>query len=816
MSVINTQPLIGASGNQGRAYNIDRSLRFRKSASTYLNRTPSSAGNRQKFTWSSWMKIGLLNSDGFLINAGNIVNGGTGSQDGIVYTADGNIEVNLGYTGGGYAGRVKTIATFRDPSAWYHVVVAIDTTQATAGNRCLIYVNGVSVPYTTTVTITQNHSTQINNTAVHNIGRLVPDGFGGAAWIHFDGYLAEMNHIDGQQLTPSSFGENDTITGVWKPKSFVGTYGTNGFYLPFTNITSTSTLGNDFSGNGHNWTTNNFSLTAGATYDSMTDVPTLTSATAANYCVLNPLLQNNWWAAVSRGPITNANLTQANSAGTANFATFDLSSNRGKWYYELNCAATDAQNAIVIAARARATFEVDYYQNGNKQTNGTTPVAYGATWTSGDVIGVAIDVPNGTFTFYKNNVSQGTITNAVPTNEPVYIGGYFNSASGTYNYNFGQRPFAYTPPSGFVALNTFNLPDSTIVAGNKVMDATLWTGNSASTRSITNAAPFKPDLVWIKSRSNAEWHELNDSVRGGNKILFSNATNTESVNDSGGYLSAFNSDGFTVTAGSSSSAGVNQTGYTYVGWQWQAGQGTNTTNTNGSITSTVSVNAAAGFSVVTYTGTGVSNATVGHGLGVAPRMIILKSRSTNSTSNNWWVNHASLSSGNNLYLNTTDAQFAVSGTTSGGLGTMSSTTFTLANGSSTNNNTNQSGGTFVAYCWSEIEGFSKFGSYTGNGSADGSFIYCGFKPKFVLVKKSSASGNDWKIVDTTRSPYNVTQLVLAPNTSAAEVTASSTPPLDMLSNGFKLRSTWDDFNGSGATYIFAAFSENPFKNALAA
>jgi hypothetical protein len=789
MSVINTQPLIGASGNQGGAYNLERSLRFRSSASAYLNRTPASAGNRQKWTWSGWVKRGTLGGLQQLFSATAASPTDDTNLFGLAFDTNDCL-----ISGGAGTTFLTTTQVFRDLSAWYHIVAAFDTTQATASNRIKFYVNGVQVTsFSTTNYTTLNLQTAVNNTVQHDIGSLLP-----FLTRYFDGYITEVNFVDGQQLDATSFGENDTITGVWKPKRYAGTYGTNGFYLPFTDVATTSGsnagLGKDFSGNGNYYTTNNISVTAGATYDSMTDVPTLTSATAANYCVLNPLLQNNWWAAVSRGPITNANLTQANSAGTANFATFDLSSNRGKWYYELNCAATDAQNAIVIAARARATFEVDYYQNGNKQTNGTTPVAYGATWTSGDVIGVAIDVPNGTFTFYKNNVSQGTITNAVPTDQPVYIGGYFNSASGTYNYNFGQRPFAYTPPSGFVALNTFNLPDSTIKAGNKVMDATTYTG-TGSALSVVNAGGFKPDMVWIKARSQAYFNNLNDSVRGTNRRLFSNTTDAEDTTTN--CLTAFDSNGFTV----GTNTGINQSGTTHVAWQWQAGQGSTSSNTSGTITSTVSVNATAGFSIVTYTGNLTSGATVGHGLGVAPAMIIAKRR---NAANGWPVYHKSMNPTQNMWLElgnaaTLNASFNSANPTS--------TTFALG----ANNDSNASGGTYVAYCWSEIEGFSKFGSYVGNGSTDGPFVYTGFRPKFILTKRTDAT-SDWWIQDTARSPRNASNALLFPNLANAEYTTAGVE-FDILSNGFKPRNT--GHNVSGGTYIYMAFAENPFKNSLA-
>jgi hypothetical protein len=703
-----------------------------------------------------------------------------------------NYESSIQYT-------ITSSQVFRDPSAWYHIVVAFDTPQATAANRIKIYINGSQVTAFSTATYpSQNFDGRINNTVAHALGRS-----SSAFPNYFDGYLADVNFIDGSAKAASDFGETDATTGSWKPKAYTGTYGTNGFYLKFSDIATTSGsnagLGKDFSGNANYWTTNNISVTAGTTYDAMIDSPTLTSATVANYATLNPILQNSWWAAVNRGTIQDGNLTFATGAGVSAFSNFDLVGNSGKWYYEMTCSATDTNNAIVIAAQSRSTFEVAYYQNGNKQINSATPAAYGASWTSGDVIGVAIDVPNNNITFYKNNTSQGVINNAFPTGQPVYVGGYYNTSSGSYAFNFGQRPFTYTPPTGYVRMNTYNLPDSTIKKGNTVMDATLYTG-TGSALTVTNAGSFKPDLVWLKSRSAAQNHNLFDSNRGTTKRLNSNLTDFE---DTASGVSSFNSNGFTLGTNSVTNTNTN----TYVGWQWQAGQGTNTSNTSGSITSTVSVNATAGFSVVTYTGTG-ANATVGHGLGVAPKMVIVKQR---NTTRSWYVYHASLASAANyLVLDSTAA--AGSDTTLWNNTAPTSSVFSLG----ANIGGNQSTGTYVAYCWAAIAGYSAFGSWTGNGSTDGPMIYLGFQPKFIMWKRTdSSTGGEWVIQDTTRKTYNPIDTSLYPNLSNAEGTNETFRVQDTLSNGFKIRASAAQCNASGGTYIYAAFASNPFRNSNA-
>ena len=342
------------------------------------------------------------------------------------------------------------------------------------------------------------------------------------------------------------------------------------------------------------------------------------------------------------------------------------------------------------------------------------------------------------------------------------------------------------------------MPTPTIPAGNLFMNATLYTGTSAA-QSITNGvagASFQPDLVWIKSRSSAYDHNVFDSVRGVYKQLVPNATYAE--NNYTTSLTAFNSNGFSV----GSDIGTNNSGSTFVAWQWKAG-GTAVSNTSGSITSSVSANTTSGFSVVTYTGTG-SAATVGHGLGVAPSMIIIKVRSR--AGDDWGVYHQSLGNTGFLALNTT-----ATNTTSNVFWNSTSPTssvFSLG----TNSNVNPSGQTLVAYCWSQIAGFSQFGSYTGNGSSDGPFVYLGFRPKFIMFQCATA-GSNWTIVDTARSTYNVATLTLLPNDSRAE---NSYANYDFLSNGFKIRgSQVNEYNVSGQTYIYAAFAENPFKYANA-
>jgi hypothetical protein len=342
----------------------------------------------------------------------------------------------------------------------------------------------------------------------------------------------------------------------------------------------------------------------------------------------------------------------------------------------------------------------------------------------------------------------------------------------------------------------------TIKKPNEHFDATLWTGDGATTRSLTNASGFRPDLIWIKGRSNTGSHTLQDSNRGFGTAtkLSSNSTNAENNASADatdpiyGYVTAVNSNGFTVNNGTTPTQ-TNQNGTTFVGWQWKAG-GASTVNTSGTISSNVSVNTTAGFSIATFTGTG-ANATVGHGLGVAPKMYIVKNRSAGST--NWVVYHASLGATKWIELSQTTASQTSSSLWNDTAPT--STVFSVGNAPAANGSTNS----MVAYCWAEIAGFSAFGSYTGNNSTDGPFLYTGFRPSFIMIKASSGSSS-WTIQDASRDAYNLGTRRIYADLSDVEDTTGN---IDYLSNGFKLRG--GAVNGNGTTFIYMAFAESPFK-----
>jgi hypothetical protein len=337
------------------------------------------------------------------------------------------------------------------------------------------------------------------------------------------------------------------------------------------------------------------------------------------------------------------------------------------------------------------------------------------------------------------------------------------------------------------------------------MAATTYTGTGASlaVANTVNGVNFQPDFVWVKGRSGATDHALYDSVRGTTKDLVSNATSAETTQATG--LTAFGSTGFTVGA----LAKMNTSAATYVGWQWKGG-GTAVSNTAGSITSSVSANTTAGFSVVTYTGTG-ANATVGHGLGVAPQMVIVKNR---GGSYSWLVYHKFMaaSSPATWYMSLNQTSAASNGANVW-INDPTSTVFTV---SGTYPEVNASSNTYVAYCFAPVAGYSAFGSYTGNGIADGPFVYTAMRPRWIMLKRTDTAGFPWWIFDTSRNTYNVADLGLHANTADSESSAGFPySTLDLLSNGFKLRATAGGVNASGGTYIYMTFAENPTKFANA-
>ena len=867
---------------------ISRSLRFNSADSAYLSRTPAVAGNRQKWTWAGWVKIASFARTHFLFGAENTfaaINANGTSSDCELY-------FNLRGSSTNYF--VSYAPKLRDPSAWYHLVFAVDTTQGTPANILKVYINGVQATAAGGLGQSfppQNDILSVNNTVAHTI----------CGSYYFDGYLADVYFIDDQALTPSSFGQTDTAYGnQWVPIAYAGTYGTNGFSLKFSDnsAATAATLGKDYSGNSNNWTPNNLNVLSSYTDTFLSRKPDGTSwtnptnafdGTTANYA---DGTYNNGTISTIRfnKPLTGVTLLEYFYDGTSTYgynstdvgtgpnltggSYVTVYSGSSTTINNVRCTSQPGNGVIrLYAIRVNGTILNGWTETDPPGNDSLvdTPTSFGtdtgvggevrgnyATWnplalvygtpslsngnldsaknnsvcvstigipTSGKwycevsgtdvtggicpiprtvaieynlgsgvtgVIGIAVNRDADEVKLYKDNVLQSTTnisSGGIPTSATAFIQSY---SGGTLNA--GQRAFAYTAPSGFKALCDTNLPAPLTAKPNTVFDVVAYAGSS-SPLAITLPGGFSPNLVWLKCRSLGNYHWLTDTVRGTNKQLSSNDTISEESRTD--RISSFDASGFTVA-----NHDVNSSGNTFVAWCWDAGEGSAVSNGSGSITSQVRANVSAGFSIATFTTNSSSgNATIGHGLGVAPKFVIVKSR---NATYNWDIYHGGISNAKDGRLIFTTAAFTTSFVPFGGVDPTSSV-FTLSQ------SFYGTGIDCVAYCFAPVSGYSNGFSYTGNGSNSGTFVYLGFRPRFFFVKRTDAAG-DWWMYDAARNPYNVTNYALRANSSAAEV---SDVGLDMLSNGFRYVNDTGAPNISGATYVGFAFAESPFQYARA-
>jgi len=793
-------------------FEISNSLRFEDGDSAYLNRTPSSAGNRRTWTFSTWVKRANLGVQFTFFGArGNNANEDNSFQ--LVFKSSDAIA--FGYGGGVWK---TTTQLFRDPSAWLHVVFALDTTQGTGADRTKLYINGTQVT-SFTVSNTPGHNLEggINKAIAHRISH-----YAAVAPEPFDGYLAETCLIDGTALTGSSFGElkND----IWIPKDTSGlTFGTNGFRLEYkqvgTGTASTSTIGADTSGEDNHWTSN--SLVAS---DVMPDSPTL------NFATLNSL--SNDGHTLTEGNLhVSGNVVEGHQGSTFFVET-------GKWYFEGNLSTQQNDTAIGLVNSSASVPDnwtgetantVGYLSDGRFFENSSSD-SYSSYGTS-DIAQFAFDADTGEIWIGKNNTWQNSGDPAAGTGEVTTVSwADFSPAartvgSGAMCFNFGQDSsfagaktaqgnadgngigdFFYAPPSGFLAICTSNLPDPVETVdpnqGGSPQDyfqTKQYTGNGQSSLDID--LDFTPNFVWIKDRTGTYSHVLANSVSGDDKFLVSNSTAAEETDNT--KFRNFLSKAFRVGG----HAGVNANNNNYVSWSWKAGTSFSndaSSTSVGNVDSAGTVNTDVGFSIINFVVTTDATMQIAHGLGKIPKMIISKNRDTNS---NWDVYHSFVGNEHRLKLNSTAAIEDQDGVWADTTPT-SSVFYQKGNGS-----WHTVGGNVLAYCFAEVDGYSKFGSYVGNGNADGTFVYTGFRPAFIIYKKTSGTGN-WGILDNKRSPFNLTQAWVAANLANAE-TNESARAVDFLSNGFKARGTNADLNTSSGTYIYMAFAEQPFKYANA-
>ena len=591
---------------------------------------------------------------------------------------------------------------------------------------------------------------------------------------------------------------------------------------PFTTDANTLLLiQSDFSEGGlgadHSGNYNYFTPTNLVASDMMIDNP------LNNFCTWNPI---DIFAANLAGVVSEGNLKIVDSVNHIAYrGTFGLSS--GKWYWEIYMitigAVANCRTGICITntyGTSSGTGPIDmgvaytYDADGQKTIPGSTG-AYGATYAAGDIVGVALDMDAGTITFYKNNATQGQMASGI-TDEVAPL---VSEGNGSYQFdsiaNFGQDSsfagvktaqgnqdgnnkgdFYYAPPAGYLALCTDNLSDPSIALPGEHFNTVLYAGNSSNDHAITGVG-FQPDFVWNKSLV-SDYHGLWDVNRGVDSRIYSNVSSAAIAGTDA--FESFDPDGFSLNTNST----WNYTGNNYVSWNWKAG-GTAVSNTDGSITTSVSANTTAGFSIVTYTGSSADPKSMGHGLSQAPQIIITK-QLTNGF--NWKVGADGLTNWQYIMeLNEAGAQSHATGVYNGQAPT---STVWYA---STEGGTGAPSCDYVAYCFHSVEGYSKVGKYIGNGLADGVFIYTGFRPAYMMVKRIDAS-NDWRLFDDKRDPHNVNYHRLQANLNNAQTTETWNYN-DFVSNGFKWRVSDGGYNASGGSYLYMVFAESPFKTANA-
>ena len=821
MSVLNENTIIGASAASTGGYEINHSLRFNNvggdgaSTGKTLARTPSVSSNRRTWTVSMWHKRGDINhvqmQDLFWAT------GAGGGGDGVVrlriergaYGAKDTLWLSL--DGPSPSPNAVTKRVFRDASAWMHIVLRFDTTQSTVTDRARIYINGEVIPSTEFDFLWSSSWSQLaqnSEWAVNEAGRYT--AFGGTANTTpdnvLDGYLADIAFVDGQSLGPDSFGETGDY-GEWKPIDVSGlTFGTNGFHLDFAD---SSAMGNDANGS------NNFTLYNITANDQMLDSPT------NNFATLNSVDKWGSTMTLSEGNLKQKEVTSTYGSYTGVRASIAFPKT-GKWYIEYNeltsPASTDGIGGFrpVTNGQNMAT-NGDYAGTGGKigylNASGlffaNTSVSFGA----GDILMFAYDSENGKTWLGKNGtwISSGnpsTAANPVIFTEfaqDTFFGLFSRELEGVANFGAdssfagnktaqsnqdanGIGDFYYAPPTGFLALCTQNLPEPTVIPSEH-FNTVLYTGNGAN-RSISGVGfGSAPDFVWIKNRDGTNGHQLLDVVRGATKHLSSNTAQNQSTDATG--LTSFDSDGFSL----GTATGVNTNGDGFVAWNWKAG-GSASTLTTGTIDSVVSANPSAGFSIVKYVGNNSLNATIAHGLSQTPTFIITK----NMTNSAYWATYLSNDVNVKYYLNASSRDGSTSWITP------ASSLITLSSNNA--NNVNESGSSYINYCFHSVDGHSRVGQYTGNGSDDGTFVNCGFRPKYVLIRRNLDAY--WNIFDTERGPYNVMNNAIFANGGDAE-NVSGNWNIDLLSNGFRQRNIHDYMNDNGETFFFIAFAETPFK-----
>ena len=811
-------------------FQITNSLRFNDDDAPVLKRTFGTATNRKIWTFSVWVKRGNLSGS----NYHRIISTATGN-DNINFMNTDTLRLESDF------GQLITTQLFRDISAWYHIVVAYDSTQGTAANRVKFFINGTQVTsFGTTNYPDQNDEIDFNRNVEHQIGQHADGGNE-----NMDGYMAEMHWIDGAVKTPADFAETDSVHGHWKPIKYAGAYGDEGWYLDFKSsgvgTAGNTTVGADRSGNANHWTSTNVAAT-----DQVIDTPT------NNFSVMSPLseqiIDHDGNARAVTFAEGNLKIVTPRVGTGLTFSSMGVQS--GKWYCEVRPGGYDQtgeRSAIGVTNDYSGTFEanttcgsltttrdVSYHgQSGTKFAGNSESANAGAGYVEGDVIGVAINADDNQVTFYKNNASQFTQTltgtDGTQTYTPEYhlcLGDTSAGAAMTFNVNFGQDSsfagtetaqgkgaggddFYYDPPAGYNSLSTKNLPDCAVIPEEQFGIVT-YTGNGGGSENVISGLKFKPGLVNIRQTSSASSTWV-DALRGPAKYFATNSAEAEGNRSLGvkRFIGAANG-GFALGDNNGTSGNnMNRSGEAYTAWCWNYGvagaTGGGTTSTGHSqsnIDTAFRANALAGQSVLTYTGDSNAGQGVAHGLGASVHSFWVKNREQGDP---WYIYHRSMGNTKHLHLNTNDNE-ATNPNAWANYGPVSNA-FTVNQAGDTNENNE----TYVAYAWEQVYGYSHISHWIGNGSSDGAFVYTGFRPKYILWTSTTGSEN-WRIIDSVRSPFNQATLHSFVSTTGAQ---SNETGLDILSNGFKIRTNDAHLNGDGVKYVYWAYADVPFKYANA-
>ena len=739
--------MMASSSSTPPVYEVLNSGVFDEGVDAYMDFGFGTPTDDKKFTLSFWVKRSMI---------------GLGAPIFTTYSS-GNDRSSLEYSvAAGFrlfdvsAGSLivdrTTGDTVDDGSQFYHITLVIDTTQSVQDDRIKIWVNETQLTFTGSSNYSLNQSSSMGKAYPHYIAVA-----GNALTSTTSLLISDMHFIDGQGLLPSDFAERDAITNQWNPIEYAGTYGNNGFLLEFKNGAN---LGLDSSTNGNTFT--NSGVTQGD------DTP------SNNHCVLNYLKK----ASTSTLNRVGNGFTITTSGSGAVHSTFYLST--GKWYWEVEINPGSAGSAIGVATidqpitnNMTGVNSYSYSYDARKFMAGVV-TAYGTTYTSGDVIGIALDMDVGDIEFFKNGVSQGVADSSLAGLEVCPNAGDFTNTMGAdLTFRFIESSWTESAPSNFLAINSKNLPTPDITLPLSKF-ATLLFDDGVGAKNIG----FQPDLVWLKSRGSVKDHKLVDSVRGATKAISTSNSVAETIEATG--LTSFDANGFTVGSDANYS---DQSGSGMVSWSWAK-----------SILS--------GVDIIKYVGTGVAG-TIPHNLSAVPRFIMVKPL---DPVQDFYVYHAdahdTTPAGYYLRINSTSGRFFLASIWNNIIPTTS--VFSVG----TSGGTNKLNDNYVAYVFADVVGFSKIGSYVG--SATDAFVNCGFRPAFILIKRRD-SASQWQIYDSKRSPSSPVNDTLLANTSAAESIGTIAKNIDILANGFIHNGTSSEINTSGNNYLFVAFAEHPFK-----